>query len=60
LADNSLARLAYGMEAPNIFYPPAFAGSWKVVSHTVDIAAPCGFELFTGGRAAYNNAVKRR
>jgi hypothetical protein len=46
------------MEAPDIFYPPAFAGSWKVVSRTVDIAAPCGFELFTGGRAAYDNAVK--
>ena len=57
-ADNSLTPLTYGMGAPNIFYPPAFAGSRKVVSCTVDIDALCGFELFTGGWAAYSNAVK--
>ena len=56
--DNSLAVPPYGMEATDIFYPPAFQGSWKVLSKTVDITAPCGYELFTGGKAGYDNAVQ--
>lgn len=58
-AENSLAPPPYGMEASDIFYPPAFQGSWKAVSKTVEIIAPCGFELFTGGKAGYDNAVQK-
>ncbi|KAL9184417.1 hypothetical protein ACHAXT_002503 [Thalassiosira profunda] len=46
------------MEAPDIFYPSYFLGSWKAVSKTKDIIAPCGMELFTGGKASYDNAVQ--
>ncbi|KAL7542245.1 hypothetical protein ACHAXR_012948 [Thalassiosira sp. AJA248-18] len=48
----------YGMEATDIFYPPGFQGIWKAYSKTAEINAPCGFELFTGGKAAYDNAVQ--
>lgn len=58
VADNSLAPPPYGMETPDIFYPPAFRGSWRAVSRTVDVAAPCGVELFAGGRAGYDRAVQ--
>lgn len=55
---NSLAPPPYGMEVSDIFYPPAFQGSWKAISKTTDIIAPCGFELFTGGKAGYDSAVQ--
>jgi len=57
-AENSLVPPPYGMEASDIFYPPSFLGSWKALSKTTDIIAPCGFELFTGGKAGYDNAVQ--
>lgn len=58
LLENSLSPPSYGMESSDIFYPPSFLGNWKVVSKTVDINAPCGYELFTGGKAGYDNAYK--
>lgn len=56
--ENSLAPPPYGMETSDVFYPTAFQGGWKALSKTVDIIAPCGFEVFTGGKAGYDNAVK--
>jgi hypothetical protein len=56
--ENSLSAPPYGMEATDIFYPPSFLGNWKVLSRTVDIIAPCGYELFTGGKAGFDNAFK--
>lgn len=49
---------AYTMEASDIFYPDYFQGSWKAYSKTVDINAPCGYELFTGGQKGYDKAVQ--
>ena len=46
------------MEASDIFYPSYFGGSWNALSKTVDISAPCGFQLFTGGETGFNNAVQ--
>lgn len=57
-AENALSAPAYGMEAPDIFYPPAFQGGWKAASRTTEIFAPCGFDLFTGGKAGYDNSVR--
>jgi len=57
-AENSLTVPPYGMESNDIFYPPNFRGSWKVYSKTADIVAPCGYELFTGGKTGYDNAVQ--
>ncbi|KAL7547990.1 hypothetical protein ACHAWF_011266 [Thalassiosira exigua] len=56
--ENSLAPPPYSMEASDIFYPALFQGSWKVVSRTADVIAPCGMQLFTGGQAAYDNVVQ--
>ena len=42
-AENSLTTPPYGMEAQDIFYPSYFQGSWKALSKTKEIIAPCGF-----------------
>lgn len=57
-AENSLAVPPYGMEGSDIFYPPSFLGTWKVLSKTLEVNAPCGYQLFTGGQAAYNSTVQ--
>lgn len=44
----------YGMECPDIYYPPSFLGTWRAVSKTIDVQAPCGYDLFTGGKEAYD------
>ena len=44
----------YGMEFPDIYYPPSFLGTWRAVSKTIDVQAPCGYDLFTGGKEAYD------
>ena len=56
--ENALTVPSYGMEASDIFYPSYFGGSWNALSKTVDISAPCGFQLFTGGETGFNNAVQ--
>lgn len=56
---NSLSPPSYGMEATDIFYPPYFQGSWKAVSKTTNLYAPCGFELFPGGESGYDNTVQK-
>ena len=56
--ENSLSAPPYGMEATDIFYPSSFLGNWKVSSRTVDISAPCGYELFTGGKVGFDRAFK--
>ena len=56
--ENSLSAPPYGMESKDIFYPSSFLGNWKVLSRTVDISAPCGYELFTGGKAGFDSAFK--
>ena len=58
LANSNTMSPSYGMEISDIFYPSSFQGSWNVLSKTVDIIAPCGYELFTGGEKGYQNAVK--
>jgi len=58
LANSNAMSPSYGMEISDIFYPSSFQGSWNVLSKTVDIIAPCGYELFTGGDKGYKNAVK--
>jgi hypothetical protein len=42
------------MECPDIYYPPSFLGTWRAVSKTIDVQAPCGYDLFTGGKEAYD------
>ncbi|KAL7444171.1 hypothetical protein ACHAXM_009298 [Skeletonema potamos] len=61
LQENSIDPPPYGMEATDtdIFYPSYFLGSWAAVSKTLDIQAPCGFQLFTGGKAGFDSAVKK-
>lgn len=56
--ENVLSAPPYGMEATDIFYPPSFLGSWKVLSKTADVSAPCGYELFTGGKAGFDKVFK--
>eukprot|EP01082_Thalassiosira_pseudonana_P007944 g6697.t1 g6697 contig23:1041198-1042354(+) len=57
--DNLLTPVPYTMEASDIFYPSCFQGSWNALSKTTNIYAPCGYELFTGGKVAYDNAVQK-
>ena len=61
LKENSIAPPTYGMEGSDtdIFYPTYFLGSWKAVSSTIDIQAPCGFQLFTGGKAAFDSVTQK-
>ena len=55
VTENLLSPPSYGMETPDIFYPAWFQGSWKVVSKTLDVQAPCGIALF-GGNNTYERA----
>eukprot|EP00804_Cyclotella_cryptica_P029078 CCRYP_005264-RA/>CCRYP_005264-RA protein AED:0.17 eAED:-0.10 QI:0/0/0/1/1/1/2/0/344 len=59
ILENSLSPPPYRMEATDIFYPTYFQGSWKASSKTCEIYAPCGFELFPGGKAGYDSAVQK-
>jgi hypothetical protein len=61
LQENSIDPPPYGMEATDtdIFYPSYFLGSFQAVSKTLDIQAPCGFQLFTGGKAGFDSAVQK-
>lgn len=61
LQENSIAPPTYGMESSDtdIFYPQYFLGSWKATSSTIDIQAPCGFQLFAGGKAAFDSAIQK-
>eukprot|EP00986_Skeletonema_menzelii_P000842 scaffold242_cov148-Skeletonema_menzelii.AAC.8 len=61
LQENSIDPPTYGMEASDtdIFYPQYFLGSWKATSSTIDIQAPCGFQLFAGGKAAFDSATQK-
>jgi len=47
------------MEDTDIRYPPYFLGTFTAISKTTDIYAPCGYELFSGGKAAYDATVER-
>lgn len=55
VTENLLSPPSYGMETSDIFYPSWFKGSWKIVSKTTDVQAPCGTTLF-GGNATYERA----
>ena len=55
--ENVLAPPPYGMERPDISYPAWFQGTWKVVSTTASVEAPCGVDLF-GSNATYAAAQK--
>ncbi len=61
LQENSIAPPPYGMESAetDIFYPQYFKGSWKAISKTKDIQAPCGLQLFTGGKAGFDSATQK-
>jgi len=59
LQENSLAPYLYGMETTDIYYPSYLLGSWKASSKTTNIFAPCGYELFPGGKSAYENTVQK-
>ena len=59
IIDNEFTTPPYGMEAPDIYYPTYFQGSWKALSKTTDIFAPCGFDLFPGRQAGYDNTVQK-
>lgn len=56
--DNIATFPEYGMDGSDIFYPPWFLGSWKAVSTTKQVFAPCGTDLFTGGKAAYDSVIE--
>ena len=58
---NSIDPPTYGMESSDtdIFYPEYFLGSWKATSSTIDIQAPCGYQLFAGGKAAFDSATQK-
>ena len=57
-AENIATFPDYGMDGSDIFYPPWFLGSYKAVSTTKQVFAPCGTDLFTGGKAAYDNVIE--
>jgi len=57
-ADNIATFPDYGMDGADILYPSWFLGSWKAVSTTKRVFAPCGTDLFTGGKAAYDNVIE--
>ncbi|KAL7459207.1 hypothetical protein ACHAWC_010890, partial [Mediolabrus comicus] len=61
LQENSITPPTYGMESAetDIFYPQYFKGSWKAISKTKDIQAPCGLQLFTGGKAGFDSATQK-
>jgi len=61
LQEKSIAPPPYGMEAAekDIFYPSYFQGSWTAVSKTLDVQAPFGFELFTGGKSAFDSVIQK-
>merc|ERR1719293_173883 len=47
----------YTLEGSDIFYPLYFQGVWAASSRTKDVLAPCGFDLFTGGKDAYEGTI---
>ena len=47
------------MEETDIRYPSYFQGTWNAVSKTANVYAPCGYELFSGGKAAYDNTIQK-
>lgn len=53
--ENLLSPPPYGLETSDIFYPEWFRGSWRVVSETKDVQAPCGIALF-GGNSTFSRA----
>lgn len=61
LQENSIDRPPYGMEATDtdIFYPSYFLGKWRAASKTLDIQAPCGFQLFAGGQAGFDSVTQK-
>ena len=48
----------YGMEAPDVYYPSNFLGTWRATSRTTSIEAPCGRDLFGGGGAGYDETYR--
>ena len=51
VSENLLVPPPYGIETPDVYYPPWFAGLWSAVSVCTDVQAPCGPTLF-GGESA--------
>ena len=54
--ENVNSPVPYGMEGSDILYPAWFKGTWKAVSTTTEVFAPCGIPLF-GGNITYQAAL---
>ena len=57
-SSSSYAPPSYGMEAPDVYYPSHFLGTWRATSITTSIEAPCGYDLFGGGKAGYDETYR--
>ena len=42
-------RPSYGVQAPDVYYPPWFEGRWRASSRLVSVNAPAGVEYFSAG-----------
>ncbi len=51
VGQKTLAQGSYGLDAPDVYYPDFFEGTWRVTSRAVEVSAPCGAPLF-GGNAS--------
>ena len=51
VGQKTLAQGSYGLDAPDVYYPDFFEGTWRVTSKAVEVSAPCGAPLF-GGNAS--------
>ena len=45
-----VTRPSYGLESPDVYYPPWFLGRWRATSTLREVLAPAGAELFSPGR----------
>ena len=51
MGQRTLAQGSYGLDAPDVYYPDFFEGTWRVTSKAIEVSAPCGAPLF-GGKAS--------
>ena len=51
VGQKTLAQGSYGLDAPDVYYPDFFEGTWRVTSKAIEVSAPCGAPLF-GGNAS--------
>ena len=48
VGQKTLAQGSYGLDAPDVYYPDFFEGTWRVTSKAIEVSAPCGAPLFGG------------